>query len=676
MSFLSPLFLWAIPLMSIPLILHLLNRRNIKTVEFSSIRFLKKLEHDSIRKLKILQILLLIIRTLMILAIVMMLSRPVLKGVFNWIDDPSSTFVAIVIDDTFSNYGDAEFISRQDIDRKALKSILSRLDENVTICISSLTGGERYHGRVGDFRRNDDFLKIAAGTGNFFERFRAVQKTLQRDYANLELYVLSDAQAVNFESSFADSLDLGEWNVYFSKLPELESNLAISDVKLLTEIPLTNIPVEIAVEVLNTGKQDVENALMQMIINDINVGQQIISIKAGQKRSYSFLTAFHDTGRIRGKVVLQNDNREEDNTYYFHVNLPDQLTVQLISHKAEDALFVENALKALNKDARLLDISVNTETVLPTLDLRRTDVVILQGIASVSPGVQDKLKAFLKAGGHLILFPGSDQKMLLPLDFLNISTVGTGQVTLPGDAFQIIDEKTVSGSAAKALTDGAEKTGAIRFFRFIRLNDRKHAVVRLKNDQSIWNRRSYSDGVVDIFAFAPDLKWSNFPLKGSFIPFWNLLLYWGTNSSHSGSLTTDQNWSYDLNVQDLKNKLTLLMPDGTSMLLNADSDRKIKLKNIPQIGFISLLSGQKVLTELAVNPPPVELSSKTLTDEQIRSAITDDTVIIEDYRALASAMENARHGTELWYWFLIALAILTLFEMYLANVYGTRSSGQ
>ncbi|NOZ08706.1 MAG: hypothetical protein GXO91_07525 [FCB group bacterium] len=675
MSFLSPLFLWAIPLMSIPLILHLLNRRNIKTVEFSSIRFLKKLEHDSIRKLKILQILLLIIRTLMILAIVMMLSRPVLKGVFNWINDPASTFVAVVIDDTFSNFGDSEFISRQDIDRKALAGILNRLDDDVTLSISSLTAGERYRGRVGDFRRNDDFLKIGNGTGNFFEEFRTIRKTLERDYANLELYLLSDAQAVNFENTISDSLDLENWNVFFSKLPELETNLAISDVKLLTEIPMTNIPVEITVEVLNTGRQDVENALMQMIINDINVGQQVISIQAGQKRSYSFLTAFHDTGRIRGKVVLQNDNRNEDNTYYFHVNLPDKLTVQLVSHTADDALFVENALKALNKDARLLDISVNTETALPALDLRQTDVFILQGIQAFSQGVQDKLKAFLESGGHLILFPGSDQEKLISLDFLNISTASAGQVVLPGEAFQQIDDKTVSGAVGKALIDGAEGAG-IRFFRFLKLADTEHAVVRLKNDQSIWNRQSYSDGLVDLFAFAPDLKWSNFPLKGSFIPFWNLLLYSGKTGSQSSHLTTDQGWSLKLNVRDLKNKLTLLLPDGTTILLNADSDQRITLKKIPQIGFISVLSGQKVLDELAVNPPPVELSSKPLTDEQIRDALTDDTVIIEDYKGLASAMENARHGTELWYWFLIALVILTLLEMYLANVYGTRSGGQ
>ena len=44
MSFLTPFFLWLIPLVSIPLIIHLWNRRNIITVDFSTLRFLKLLE--------------------------------------------------------------------------------------------------------------------------------------------------------------------------------------------------------------------------------------------------------------------------------------------------------------------------------------------------------------------------------------------------------------------------------------------------------------------------------------------------------------------------------------------------------------------------------------------------------------------------------------------------------
>ena len=95
MSFLTPFFLWLLPLMAIPLIIHLLNRRNLVTIDFSTLRFLKLLEKESIRKLQILQILLLILRTIIILFVVFMITRPVIKGIFNLQDSGESALHTI-----------------------------------------------------------------------------------------------------------------------------------------------------------------------------------------------------------------------------------------------------------------------------------------------------------------------------------------------------------------------------------------------------------------------------------------------------------------------------------------------------------------------------------------------------------------------------------------------------
>ena len=51
MSFLAPFFLWLLPLAAIPLIIHMLNRRNLITINFSTIRFLKLLENEVIAEL-------------------------------------------------------------------------------------------------------------------------------------------------------------------------------------------------------------------------------------------------------------------------------------------------------------------------------------------------------------------------------------------------------------------------------------------------------------------------------------------------------------------------------------------------------------------------------------------------------------------------------------------------
>src|ERR1051326_5218888 len=70
MTFLNPLVLFGLVAAAIPVILHLLNLRKLRTIEFSTLTFLKELQQTKIRRLKLRQLLLLIVRTLLVLMII------------------------------------------------------------------------------------------------------------------------------------------------------------------------------------------------------------------------------------------------------------------------------------------------------------------------------------------------------------------------------------------------------------------------------------------------------------------------------------------------------------------------------------------------------------------------------------------------------------------------------
>ncbi|MCF7886018.1 MAG: BatA domain-containing protein, partial [Candidatus Marinimicrobia bacterium] len=76
MSFINPFFLYFLPLASIPIILHFLNKSRFQKVEFSSLQFLSELKNDVIKKLKLKQLLLLLIRTMIIIFIILAFARP------------------------------------------------------------------------------------------------------------------------------------------------------------------------------------------------------------------------------------------------------------------------------------------------------------------------------------------------------------------------------------------------------------------------------------------------------------------------------------------------------------------------------------------------------------------------------------------------------------------------
>jgi hypothetical protein len=101
MTFLNPFVLVGLAAAAIPVLIHLLNLRRLRTVEFSSLRFLKELQKTSLRRLKIQQLLLLLLRTLLVILLVLAFSRPALRGSFAGImGSRASSTIIILLDDS------------------------------------------------------------------------------------------------------------------------------------------------------------------------------------------------------------------------------------------------------------------------------------------------------------------------------------------------------------------------------------------------------------------------------------------------------------------------------------------------------------------------------------------------------------------------------------------------
>ena len=75
-GFLHPAWLWALPAAALPLILHLVARRQPPTVPFPAVRYLQQVTRDHQRRLKLQHWLLLLARTLFVLAVVLAAAAP------------------------------------------------------------------------------------------------------------------------------------------------------------------------------------------------------------------------------------------------------------------------------------------------------------------------------------------------------------------------------------------------------------------------------------------------------------------------------------------------------------------------------------------------------------------------------------------------------------------------
>ena len=104
MAFLSPLLVWGTLLGAIPLIIHLLNRRRFRRVEWAPMRYLKLTIQRNRRRIQIEQLLLLLLRIALPVLLFLFLARPVLNptGLERWLGSGGRSSQVVLIDDSLS----------------------------------------------------------------------------------------------------------------------------------------------------------------------------------------------------------------------------------------------------------------------------------------------------------------------------------------------------------------------------------------------------------------------------------------------------------------------------------------------------------------------------------------------------------------------------------------------
>jgi len=101
LQFVNPLMLLGAAAASAPIIIHLLNRRRFKVVNWAAMEFLLASSRKNFRRVRLQEIILLVLRTLVLLLVALALARPFLAGAGGVLGG-SQRYVVIVVDNSFS----------------------------------------------------------------------------------------------------------------------------------------------------------------------------------------------------------------------------------------------------------------------------------------------------------------------------------------------------------------------------------------------------------------------------------------------------------------------------------------------------------------------------------------------------------------------------------------------
>ena len=662
-----PFFLWLLPFTAIPLIIHLLNQRNVITIEFSTLQFLTILEKESIRKLKLLQFILLIIRTIIILLIIFMITRPVFTGSFPLKYSGESALHAILLDDSFSMQGNSSLI------QIATASILKQIPNKGQLIWVNINKGVMYKGLKEDMPPLINFLSFTHLGGSITDGLNVLNQNIDNDYSSKEVYILTDLQFESMKDLWEHEDQYQDMHLYTMVIPKLDDNLIITNVELLSKLLLPNHTIDINVSIKNGGNIDKENILLQLIIDDISVGQQLVSIRAEQQQTFLFKTALSKRGIHRAMVALETDDRDVDNRYYFNLHIPDKNYIALIGN-SEDSYYIRKSMEALNKFGESLIINKFLSLYDPTLKLSNYDAIFIITPSILSNVNDSKVEEYLYNGGHIIIFPGFNSK---PWDYSILNSLSldiSGNYKnlsineLSGNSFQGIDISSIQiGEIYNLFLSATGNDRKIRIFQYFPLPYNPEFSQLLLNDGSnVWNRYNIHSGIIDIFGFAMNLKWSNLPIKGTFLPFIHYIAY--SNISDKQNIFQGVGHQWKVIPEDYyTSTIYHFLPDGSRKIINSDENNHLITDILEYPGYHSIQTGERLISQIAINSDKSELNCNYTSIKSLKRTVPSNMQIIPMESDILTEIKQARIGTEIWSYILYLSIFLILVEMLISN---------
>ncbi|HET6273242.1 MAG TPA: BatA domain-containing protein [Bacteroidota bacterium] len=715
MTFLNPLLLIGLVAAAIPIIIHLLNLRKLKTVEFSSLRFLKELQKTKMRRVKIRQLLLLILRTLLVIAVVLAFSRPAMKGSLAGIPAGGTTkaraTIVIVLDDSPSmgvrnERGILFSQAKEGVGR--LLDLAEDGDEVYLIRLSEVGHKEIFVPASSTRAVRDAVEKMSPSlmTTPFRSALGVAAKVLgESKNFNQEVYLVTDLQATQFMAQ--DSVDLFHERVRFflidigTRQPE---NIGINQIVVHTQILTRNKPVSMQAHVRNFGTVPVRNGVASVYLDGARVVQQSVDVGAGGSASATFSIIPRRRGIIQGYVQLEDDAFEPDNTRYFVLNVPDNINVLMAGAAQQDTRLPALALTLLGDSsiAGLFNVRQIDVSQLSATDLSRFNVLAFCNVPQFATSVADRIAQFVHAGGGLLLFPGKDSDIgnynevlfprlgilparppagiALPTENETTGFLSFDRVDFAHPLFAGLFEQ--SSTARNAATPAAIESPHIFDAIVPQAGRDGQTIISLSNGAGFLTEYRTGMGRVLLFSVDAGLAWSDFPRKGLFAPLLHRsVVYLGTRDQNITPVVVGEKLTVAARLKAAGQRDTYVFtsPSGIDERIvpavRATSGMAtFESSNITESGIYQLQyypSGQKgeVVAAVAVNTDPAESDLRRATDEQLdafwgtigvtpsqaqRLAVTEkiDTVVLQ-----------SRFGVELWK-YLIGFAIgLALAEM-------------
>ena len=673
MTFLAPTAMIFLAGISIPILIHFLNRFNVKKVNYSSIRFLKSMKNSTIRSVKLKKIILLLLRIGIISALVLMLSRPVTKGFMpGWLSAEMDSRLLLVIDNSSSMSAQSDMRSLLDGAKQTANELLNVYGENTTISIIQTCPPKiLFNGKTKD-ENNKSVINQIKQTKDFDDLWFLVDSfttTMNVPETLKECIIISDFQT---RENFTDGL-AKDWKYYFIDAGSVENNISINSLNVVSRIKVPDQLIKIKTTINNSSLKINKNIPINLLFEKNRVGQVISDFEQNSNKDFIFQAYPNKKGMLTGSVQLPKDDYLNDNIWYLSTPILNKINCLIISNSEQDYEIFDLIIDAIDPGDQLINLELRKQPVVNRLFVDDIDILIIHNPNAFTEAAFNELDVFLKEGGGLIWFSGgmevdpSYKKYFSNLRFPNaLETVnadnGVYNVIPP-----VIDSHILSDLNVRKLED--ELPSVYSYIKH-NVNVKQKIHFELNNGDPFLIDFNRGNGKVFYFTSLLNLNWNDLTLRGLLIPLmYRLLILGGTDEVNSLPVVVGNIKRINLKGNEVRNEWEVQSPSGIKSLIVPDfSKESLKITDTNEHGIYSVFKNKKLYTSFSTMLHQSEIVSKQITENELEILFKElKYKWIAPSNNFINVFNEIRHGKALWKLFLILSIFLFLLETWIGR---------
>ncbi len=676
MTFLNPLNLWFLIFLSLPIVLHLLNRFQNKEVDFSSLVLIKELKTTSLKRIQLKQLLLLLLRLLGIIFLVFSFSQPVTNGFIpSWASSEKETRLFIILDNSASMSAKSDKKSFLEQSKHGIMSLIPIFEKNSLISIFKTCPPEKVFEGFSNDPQLKEVLKSVKQTYSFDDVWNNTANFINSNKINEKLkecVIFSDLMYLP-DSSFIKSInDYENWKFYLIQPDPINNNMSIQSVRFENRINTLQQLTKVNTQIKNNSNLLKKNIPVELLFNKQRVGQVISEFSPGIEKEFQFKAYPLDEGVLHGEITIPNDDYIYDNSWFHTIPVLKQISCAIIGKNSSEIKLLEMVLNSIDPENLFLKTESRIQPNLNRLFLDEFDMVIIYNSSLLSKKSIEDLDAFTKEGGGVLWFQGEKADFSVSrqiggiLDFpINTKIVESGQGFF-STKIDSVEPSIFKEIKVKNINDEMPKV--YKYIKSIPNNGHK-VHLSLNNNDPLLIEFTNGSGKIFYFTSLLDITWNDLPIRGIIIPLiYRLIILAGTDEFNTASVEIDQSKIISIQESKLRDKWEVISPSGQKEMLVPDYNFKgIQIRMTNELGIYQVYANGEHVTSFPTKLNKKELLKNRINNIDIEPIIPSKYVkLIKLDKNINSSFSETRSGKSLWKIFLY----LAIFVFFIESIIG------